>query len=111
VTRASKDCSDPNCPNPQPCPDHKRKPWQGSRRTERLRKRSGSRQQKLRRFVLARDELTCHVCGCQFLEAQLINDHVIPLSEGGADDVTNMAACCIPDHDAKTQAEARSARA
>jgi 5-methylcytosine-specific restriction protein A len=108
--RAAKACSSPGCPNLQPCVDHERKPWESSRRRENLRNRSGSRQQKLRQFVLHRDEYRCHICGEQHLAAELVNDHVIPLSEGGADDIENMAACCIPCHDAKTQEEARRAR-
>lgn len=30
--RAAKACSHPTCPNLQPCPEHERKPWEGSTR-------------------------------------------------------------------------------
>lgn len=116
MARAAKACSHADCPNVQPCPIHQRKPWEGSHRRERLRKPSGHRQSKLRRHVLHRDDFRCHVCGKQYEPEQLINDHVIPVAEGGADDVTNMAPCCTGEgtdhcHDTKTQEEARRGRA
>jgi 5-methylcytosine-specific restriction protein A len=37
-------------------------------------------------------------------------DHVIPLSEGGADDETNFQTLCGPHHEAKSAAERRRAR-
>lgn len=107
--RAAKACSVATCSELQPCPAHQPKPWQGSRRRERV--ASGSRQQKRRRYVLMRDENRCHVCGEQFLDQQLVADHIIPVSEGGEDDVENMAPCCITCHDRKTQAEAQRGRA
>jgi 5-methylcytosine-specific restriction endonuclease McrA len=113
--RAAKACSSPGCPNLQPCATHTRKPWESSRRREGLRTRSGSRQQKLRRFVLHRDGFRCHRCREVYSAEQLVCDHVIPIAEGGADDVTNMAPCCEGEgtnrcHEAKTQEEARRAR-
>ena len=110
MARARKVCSAPHCPELQPCPVHGRKPWEGSTRRDNLRKRSGSRQQKLRRFVLARDENTCHVCGHEFPDDQLVADHVIPLAEGGEDHVDNLAPCCLEDHRKKTAEEARRGR-
>jgi 5-methylcytosine-specific restriction protein A len=107
MARAAKVCTDPSCPNLQPCPVHERRPWAGSRRRERLRIRSGSRQQKLRTFVLHRDDFTCHRCGQRFEEDQLVNDHLIPLAEGGADDVENMAPICLSCDREKTAEEAR----
>lgn len=62
-----------------------------------------------------RDDFTCHVCGKQYSAEQLVNDHVLPVAEGGADDVTNMAPCCTGPstsgcHEAKTAEEARRGR-
>lgn len=109
--RAAKVCTEPTCPNTQPCPDHQRRAWTQSHRRARLRKGSGHRQQKLRRFVLARDRYTCHRCGKTFAPSDLVNDHVVPLGEGGADNVENMAACCKRCHRDKTAEEAARARA
>ncbi len=108
MVRAAKACPDPHCPNLQPCPVHERKPWQGSRRRDRLRKRSGSREQKLANAVMIRDSGICHVCGQGGADEV---DHVVPLAEGGADDFYNRAPIhSTPCHAAKTQAEARRAR-
>lgn len=106
MARAAKACSDPHCPNVQPCPQHGHKPWEGS--TRRTRTVSGSRQQKRSRFVLYRDEGICHICGEPGADEA---DHVIPLAEGGEDHVDNMKAIhAKPCHEAKTQAEAARAR-
>lgn len=107
LPRAPKDCSDPSCTNTKPCPIHD-KPWAGSSRRDRLRSRSGGRQQKLSRFVIARDEGRCHVCGDYGADE---TDHVVPLAEGGPDDVSNMKAIhSKPCHVEKTQREAQRAR-
>lgn len=37
-------------------------------------------------------------------------DHVIPLSQGGADDESNLASLCVPCHRAKTASDAGYAR-
>lgn len=115
MPRAAKACSHGNCPELQPCPIHSKEAWAGSTRRQRLRKPSGHRQSKLRRFVLHRDDHRCHICGEQFDPEQLVNDHVEPVAEGGSDDVTNMAPCCTGIgtnrcHERKTQEEARRGR-
>lgn len=38
-------------------------------------------------------------------------DHIIPVSEGGTDDLSNLEATCAACHAPKTQAEAQRARA
>lgn len=68
--------------------------------------RSGSREQRRSRFVLQRDELRCYVCGN--LNATEV-DHVIPLCEGGSDDLDNLKAICAPDHKVKSEAERKRA--
>jgi 5-methylcytosine-specific restriction endonuclease McrA len=106
--RAAKACSDPHCPNLQPCPDHQREPWQGSRRRERMVLRSGSQEQKRREFVLMRDAGICHVCG---LGGANEVDHVIPLSENGPDDLDNLRPIhSEPCHRQKTAKEAQRVR-
>jgi 5-methylcytosine-specific restriction protein A len=105
--RARKVCSQPGCPNFQPCPAHQRKPWGASRRSD-LVTLSGSKQQKRSRHIILRDDGRCHVCGEHGANEA---DHVIALSEGGADTLDNMAAIhSEPCHREKTAAEARRAR-
>jgi 5-methylcytosine-specific restriction protein A len=105
--RAKKICSNPYCSNIQPCPDHERKPWEGSKRSERT-NLSGSRQQKRAKYVLEKHDTICHVCGHPGSNQA---DHVIPLAEGGADTTTNMRPIHdVPCHRDKTAAEAARAR-
>jgi 5-methylcytosine-specific restriction protein A len=105
MTRAAKTCSHPTCPNLQPCPDHAPKPWTGSHRRERT--TSGWEQQRRARRLLQADD-TCHICGQ--LGADQV-DHVIPLAEGGRDDLSNLAPIHKdPCHRRKTEAEAQRAR-
>ncbi len=109
MTRASKICSEPMCPNLQPCSIHFKEPWSGSRRKERIasasgRKRSGSREQKQARFILLKYDGICHVCG---KPGSTEVDHVDPLCEGGADTLDNKRPIhSEPCHVEKTQAEA-----
>lgn len=106
MIRAAKVCPTAGCPHIQPCPDHPRGAWATSRRRERS-TLSGSRQQQRARYVIDRDDTICHVCG--HLGANEA-DHIIPLAEGGADTVENMAAIhAHPCHRDKTQQEAARA--
>lgn len=107
MPRAPKVCSDPYCPNLQPCPEHTPKPWASSRRNKRP-GRSGSREQKLNRAVMLHHDAICHVCGEGGADEV---DHVIPLSQGGGDGMDNRRPIhSTPCHKEKTQREAREAR-
>lgn len=89
------------------CPDHKPKPWATSKRKDRLTV-SGSAEQARRLRILQRDLGTCHVCGQ--LGADQV-DHVVPLSEGGADEEFNLASIhAEPCHREKTACESRGGR-
>lgn len=108
MVRAPTICNEPGCPNFRPCPDHAPKPWASSTRRERTLK-SGSRQQKRARYILDRDNGICHVC-CKGGADEV--DHVIPVAEGGADHISNLAPIhAKPCHAEKTQQEAQRARA
>lgn len=105
MARASKIC--PHCPNPQPCPTHPKKAWDGSTRRQRTRL-SGSAQQARTRRIIDRDNGICHVCGEPGANQA---DHKVPLSEGGPDTDANMGAIhARPCHAEKTQREAARAR-
>lgn len=106
MPRAAKICAQPGCPNLQPCAEHAPAPWTGSTRSTRT--ISGSRQAKRSRFVIGRDNGVCHVCGKHGADQA---DHIVPLAEGGADTLANMAAIhADPCHKAKTAAEAARGR-
>jgi 5-methylcytosine-specific restriction protein A len=53
----------------------------------------------------------CHLNydGCTMVSTQ--DDHVIPLAEGGSDDLSNHAGACESCHDKKMQQEAARGRA
>lgn len=44
--------------------------------------------------VLRRDNYACRYCGATAPDVKLTVDHVTPLALGGADDPSNLAACC-----------------
>jgi 5-methylcytosine-specific restriction protein A len=75
-------------------------PWQNRHPT-------GTVNQTTRRRIMARDGYRCYRCGAEAAEV----DHIVPVSEGGTNDPTNLAAICIPCHRAKTRAEAARGRA
>lgn len=105
--RARKICSHPECFELQPCPDHERKPWTGSKRSEHT-NLSGSRQQKRAAYILQKYDTICHVCGHPGSDQA---DHVIPLAENGPDTTANMRPIhAEPCHREKTAAEAARAR-
>ena len=49
---------------------------------------------RLRFHVLQRDGFTCRYCGRHAPDVQLHVDHVVPRSQGGRDDPTNLVAAC-----------------
>ena len=102
--RARKACSHFDCGELMPCPEHERKPWDGSTRRERT-KLSGHAQQKRARYILKKYDTVCHVCGNPGANEA---DHVQPLAEGGPDTKANMRPIhAEPCHRDKTAGEAR----
>lgn len=103
MARAAKMCSTPNCPNLQPCDEHKKIAWEGSTRREKA--IAGSRLQRRNRHVMVKYQTVCHVCGKHGADQV---DHVVPLAEGGADTLENLRPIhAKPCHQDKTQAEAQ----
>lgn len=46
--------------------------------------------------VFARDKYRCQFCFGIFQSSELTIDHLIPLAEGGLDEITNYVSCCTP---------------
>ena len=106
--RARKICAHPTCFNLVPCPDHRKKAWQKTgEEPDRLR---GPKAVARRRYVLERDNFTCYICGETRLAADLVADHVVPLSQGGPDTTDALKAACLDCHSIKSQAEATKGR-
>jgi hypothetical protein len=49
---------------------------------------------KMRDEVYLRDNYTCAYCATKFPGIILTIDHLIPLSRGGLDEITNYVTCC-----------------
>lgn len=64
----------------------------------------------VRRRVAAKNKWRCEACS-EVLSAAFQIDHIIPLSEGGADDETNFQVLCPNCHATKTLNEAIERRA
>lgn len=78
---------------PKPKPDN---PIQTTRRRN---------NERLRELTLIRDEYICRQCNEVFPEHKLECDHIIPLSMGGQDSLTNTQTLCTPCHLEKTKKE------
>jgi 5-methylcytosine-specific restriction enzyme A len=69
--------------------------------------RTGTRAWKQQRAkALQRDNHECQIRGphCTVQATQV--DHVVPVSQGGDDSLSNLVSTCATDHAAKTQLEA-----
>lgn len=63
----------------------------------------GSAWVKIRQRVLLRDRGLCVACRAQGLVTVATEvDHIVPLSEGGGDNESNLQSLCKPCHDAKS---------
>jgi 5-methylcytosine-specific restriction protein A len=108
---ALRHCSgSPTCPNLSGrCDTHTRPTqfgWNVAHDNSATRIR-GRQLQTLRRELFAREPLCrlCTVSGRTTLAT--IRDHIVPLAEGGTDDMSNIQPLCAACSDAKTQAEAQ----
>lgn len=109
MSRAPTPCQISGCPNPATadgrCPQHAR-PDRWANGAHGYREVGWTRQQTKAR-IFARDGDRCYRCGA----AATTIDHVVPISQGGANDDTNRRGICTACHRVKTQAEARAGRA
>ena len=71
----------------------------------------GSRWDKLRQVVLARDMHLCQLCLAEGRPTPARQvDHIIPKAKGGTDDLTNLQGICPEHHRAKTERETAEAQ-
>lgn len=49
---------------------------------------------EVRKYVFNRDNYQCKSCGKTQQETELTVDHIIPLSRGGANDISNLQTLC-----------------
>jgi 5-methylcytosine-specific restriction enzyme A len=50
---------------------------------------------EVRKYVFQRDKYQCQSCGKISGETQLTIDHIIPLSRGGKNDISNLQTLCL----------------
>ena len=84
------------------CGKHQRIPWEGRRGFEGYK----GDYLKARRQTL-KEEPVCQLCG---INPSITTDHIIPKSQGGSNDRTNLRALCQQCHDRRSQAQATAAR-
>ena len=85
------------------CPKHPKPEWQ--KKATETKRIGGRRRQALRAALFAADPL-CAECQRQGrVTLATERDHVVPLSEGGTEDVSNTQGLCEPCHDAKSKTE------
>lgn len=71
----------------------------------------GGRWRLLRQQVLERDSYLCCECArVGRVSAASDVDHIVPKSQGGTDDLSNLQSLCPSCHRAKTQAESQGGR-
>ena len=58
---------------------------------------------KHRQHAFERQRGRCGKCGVELQPGLWQADHIVPLSKGGSNDVTNLLCVCIPCHKAKTR--------
>nr|DAF35842.1 MAG TPA: HNH endonuclease [Caudoviricetes sp.] len=61
----------------------------------------------LRESVLIRDQYQCRQCGCVVLPKDAECDHIVPLADGGRDEMENLQTLCKTCHAEKSAAENR----
>jgi len=49
---------------------------------------------EVKKYVFQRDKYQCQSCGKTALETDLTIDHIIPLSRGGQNDISNLQTLC-----------------
>jgi 5-methylcytosine-specific restriction enzyme A len=49
---------------------------------------------EVRKYVFQRDNYQCQSCGKKASETELSIDHIIPLAQGGKNDISNLQTLC-----------------
>jgi hypothetical protein len=64
---------------------------------------------RVRFAVFSRDGFTCRYCGATSEKAQLVLDHIEPVSKGGSDESENLVTACEPCNAGKSDKSVESA--
>lgn len=75
-------------------------------RTRKSRGVVGRAAKERRKALLKRQGGRCAECRTGPLKVEQVQaDHIVPLADGGIDDVNNLQALCLPCHNSKTRME------
>ena len=94
ILRACVTCGRPS--RESYCAAHKPKPWEGSKRRERMGMSNGS-WETVHRKVLARDLGCCYLCDSADPPASEV-DHLVDVADGGTSRMDNCASCHTECH-------------
>lgn len=109
--RPLKACGHPSCKRLVKngyCEQHQRPAWQ--KRNDSPKRITGRRLQAMRRELFNQQPL-CQLCLAEGRTTVAVErDHIVALSQGGADDVANTQSICASCHDKKSLEERISGR-
>lgn len=57
---------------------------------------------EVKSYIFQRDKFQCQSCGKNCQEVNLSIDHIIPLSRGGKNDISNLQTLCLTCNQRKT---------
>lgn len=105
---APKPCGQPGCgvlvrDGTSRCPKHPKLEWR--KKTTDTKRIGGRKRQALRVQLWAADPHCAHCRQLVDVSGDWERDHIVPLGEGGTEDVSNTQLLCIPCHAVKSEAE------
>lgn len=113
ASAAPRPCTHPGCSalvrdGSGRCPKHPRPEW--AKKVTETKRIGGRRRQALRAALFEADPLCaeCKKLGRVTLGAE--RDHIVPLAEGGSEEVSNTQLLCLPCHEAKSLVERQRAQ-
>jgi 5-methylcytosine-specific restriction enzyme A len=105
-------CARTGCPrlvsNAAPCPEHGRRPWEHGRPSS-AERGYGATWKRLRRLILARDPLCVLCLAAGHGSPSTTVDHIVPRSQGGTDEESNLRGLCRAHHETKSAREGQAA--
>lgn len=114
MPRAPKVCGTDGCSkltHTSRCDEHQKPSgWSTSPRTASAGRTSTTIWKNMRILALQRDGHQCQIRGPRCIIAATQVDHVIPVSQGGTDQLPNLQSVCPPCHKQKTAREANAGR-
>ncbi|MFV5212707.1 HNH endonuclease [Azonexus caeni] len=112
--RTKTPCRHRGCPElvdiPGYCAKHASEGAAWKKRNNAPKRITGRRLQKLRDQLFADDPLCAECRRHGMITPATQRDHIIPLSEGGTDDISNIQGLCHDCHKAKTERESQRGR-